>query len=284
MGELINIQMNNYTVYMHIAPNGKKYIGITQQKVERRWQNGFAYKKNKHFYNAIQKYSWVNFEHVILFENMSEYEAKNYEIRLIDFYKTADRNYGYNNSIGGESSNGKNVSVESRKRMSEAHKGHKLSEEQKRKIGEAGKGRKLSQSHIAIISKVHKGKIVSEETKKLISNNTKLGMTEEIRKKISEAKKGKKLSQDARDKMSLARKGKPLKLQDIICTNIKTNEQHYFRSVIEAIEWLKEHGYPKAVNSSLYKNFNGERKSAYGFRWNKNNQTTLSQPDSVFIS
>ena len=26
--------MNNYTVYMHVSPSGKRYIGITGQSVE----------------------------------------------------------------------------------------------------------------------------------------------------------------------------------------------------------------------------------------------------------
>lgn len=42
-----------YTVYMHTTPNGKRYIGITAQTVERRWQNGYgyAYGGNDYFFN-----------------------------------------------------------------------------------------------------------------------------------------------------------------------------------------------------------------------------------------
>lgn len=261
--------MNDYTVYMHIAPNDKKYIGITKQIAERRWQNGYAYKNNKHFYSAIKKYGWDSIKHLILFENISESEAKSKEIELISFYKSANRNFGYNNSIGGESSNGKTVSEESRKRMSEAHKGCKLSKEHKQRIGEASRGRKMSQRHKELMSKVHRNKIVSKETRKLISEKTKLGMTREVREKLSKLKSGAKASQETKNKMSLTRKGKPLKMQDIVCTNIKTNEQYYFTNIIEAIEWLKENGYPKAKNTNLYRSFSGERKSAYDFKWEK---------------
>ena len=34
--------LNCYTVYEHIAPNGKKYIGITRRKPEYRWNHGRA--------------------------------------------------------------------------------------------------------------------------------------------------------------------------------------------------------------------------------------------------
>lgn len=45
-----------YYVYMHIAPNNKKYIGITKQKPIKRWLYGKGYQKQGYFYNAILKY------------------------------------------------------------------------------------------------------------------------------------------------------------------------------------------------------------------------------------
>lgn len=93
---------NNYCVYMHVnKANGKKYIGITKNKPEERWQNGHGYKRQA-FYNAIQKYGWDNFEHLILFENISKDEACKKEIELISEYNSTDKRYGYNISHGGE--------------------------------------------------------------------------------------------------------------------------------------------------------------------------------------
>ena len=61
---------NNYTVYMHISPSNKRYIGITSTKIEERWRNGKGYKHNKHFTNAINKYGWDNFEHIIIAKDL----------------------------------------------------------------------------------------------------------------------------------------------------------------------------------------------------------------------
>ena len=46
--------MNKYKVYMHICPNGKKYIGITQQDVLKRWNYGNGYKGCVLFYKVCK--------------------------------------------------------------------------------------------------------------------------------------------------------------------------------------------------------------------------------------
>ena len=43
-----------FSVYVHIAPNGKRYYGITSREPHRRWGNGNGYRQNRHFYNAIK--------------------------------------------------------------------------------------------------------------------------------------------------------------------------------------------------------------------------------------
>lgn len=105
---------NNYCVYIHRnIINNKSYIGITKHgdNPERRWTSGNGYlTKNKdgkynqaRFANAIQKYGWHNFEHIIWANNLHEYEAKKLEAILIALFNTTDSNYGYNISPGGES-------------------------------------------------------------------------------------------------------------------------------------------------------------------------------------
>lgn len=124
-----------WCVYVHISPSGKYYVGITSQKPERRWQNGDGYKSNKHFYNAIQKYGWDNFQHEIIANNITEDEAKNFEKILIAKLQSNKFKYGYNRSSGGESSSGisrfgsnnsfygKHHSEETKQYLSELHKG-----------------------------------------------------------------------------------------------------------------------------------------------------------------
>ena len=89
-----------YVLYMHENKiNGKKYIGITKQQPEVRWKGGSGYKQNPAFWNAIQKYGWDNFEHIILLENLTREDAERLEIEYIQQYNTIAQ--GYNISEGG---------------------------------------------------------------------------------------------------------------------------------------------------------------------------------------
>lgn len=96
---------NNYSVYMHIFPNGKRYIGITSNEVNRRWEKGSGYKKQAKMKNAINKYGWENIEHIVLLCNLSKEEACKKEIELIAKYDTTNINNGYNISSGGYTGN-----------------------------------------------------------------------------------------------------------------------------------------------------------------------------------
>lgn len=87
---------------MHINKiNNKKYIGITKQSCQDRWRkNGDGYKSQPKFYNAIQKYGWNNFEHIVLFKNLSVEEASIKEQELIKQFDTCTN--GYNTDLGGK--------------------------------------------------------------------------------------------------------------------------------------------------------------------------------------
>lgn len=131
--------MRKYTVYMHIAPNGKKYIGITSMLPKRRWDCGRGYSNNEYFTRAILKYGWNNFKHIILFEGLSEKEAKEKEIELIKIYKSNVRKFGFNISSGGESRAGTKMSEQQKEIIRKANKGKVVSEETRKKLSESSR-------------------------------------------------------------------------------------------------------------------------------------------------
>ena len=147
--------MNNdtlYTLYMHVTPSKKRYIGITSQKVERRWNNGKGYIKNVHFYRAIIKYGWDNIEHVIIATNLEKDVAKQMEIELIGKYNTTNVEQGYNITRGGDT----RVCTETtREKLSKSLTGKPKSEHMKRALSETRKRMiypKLTEEHKRKIS------------------------------------------------------------------------------------------------------------------------------------
>lgn len=70
-------------------------------KPESRWNDGKGYKKNIHFWRAIQKYGWDNFEHKIISQNLCKEEAQRLEIEFIKLHNTTNIKNGYNVSLGG---------------------------------------------------------------------------------------------------------------------------------------------------------------------------------------
>ena len=245
-----DLEMKKFYVYVHVCPNGKRYVGITTRiKPERRWgKNGESYQYNKHFYSAILKYGWDNISHEV-FEVESEEEMYRKEVELISFYHSNDPEYGYNNSVGGEKGAlgckhseeaRKNQSEalkkrnsdpevrrkiseaikkglsdpEVRRKMSESHKGKSLSEEVRKHMSEAAKKSHSDPEYRKKISEAGKGKHskpLSEEHKRRISEAAKERNSDpEYRRKLSEAQKGKPRSEETRKHMSEIRKGKPL--------------------------------------------------------------------------
>lgn len=87
-----------YQVYMHISPEGKRYIGASKEGYKTRWA------KNKYhdsvFGDACQKFGWENMQHVVLFEGLTFEEAHDLEEAMIAKYDTMNPAKGYNRDRG----------------------------------------------------------------------------------------------------------------------------------------------------------------------------------------
>lgn len=224
--------MKKYCVYIHLnKKNNKKYIGITSQKPEARWSNGNGYKANNHFYSAIQKYGWDNFEHIIFKNNLTKEEACELEIQLIKKYNTMNSNYGYNLTSGGD--HPKDFSEETREklRISSTNR-HVISEQGRKNISEARK------AYIKKYGTPTQGK----------------GHTEETKQKLREQKLGKKnpmYGKTTSDKQKrIAKEQASIKIQCIETGQI-------FNSRKDAAKWC---GLKSASGISDY--LSGKKKSA----------------------
>lgn len=256
-----------FVVYKHTSPNGKVYIGMTCLKPIQRWKkDGSGYKRNTHFWGAIQKYGWNNFKHEILAENLTQEQAEKLEIEEIKKNKSTDKNFGYN-IVGGGCVNF--PTKETKLKISKANKGRKWTEEQKQRIAGrdkgrfvpdewrknmsiAQKGKKHSEETKKKISQANKGKIVSEETREKIRKSA-LGrkMSKETIEKITKSRQGYKLSEETKEKISKS-KGKP-----IIC--IENNK--VYRSAQEASNTLN------IPRTSISANLNKRTKHAKGLHF-----------------
>ena len=213
---MISMKVYTYTVYKHIFPNNKVYIGITSKDPEKRWgATGTQYKKQPYIWSAIEKYGWENVQHEIVATGLSKELACQMEIDLIAKYETMNRTKGYNLQKGGTVVENNFCSEEKKKKLRDAWNGRehkKHTEEEKIKISLHNKGK-------------NKGKKWSEETRRKImesrNKNPNFGkwnegrkITEEEKKKISNSlkgrpspMKGKKMSKETCEKLSQLRKG-----------------------------------------------------------------------------
>lgn len=281
-----------YFVYMHISPNGKRYIGITQNCLKR-WRNGLGYWRNKYFYNAIQKYGWNNFEHIVVAENLTLDEAEEIEIELIAKYKTNEKEFGYNHAEGGKINHGYKLSDETRKKLSESHigipnanKGKSISEEHKNKISKSLKNKRIGENHHFY------GKHHSEETKEKISESNKgksrnagednywygKNFSEEHKDKISKALSDRTLSDEHKEHLSESLKGKaPTRTSRIIQYSLNNDFIQKFDSIIKAeeITGISRHAISHAVRGDTKGNISN------GFIWKYDLETNLTNEEVV---
>lgn len=147
------------------------------QEPEKRWRKGEGYKSSPHFYSAIQKYGWDNFEHNILFTELTKEEACLKKQELIKQFDSMNREHGYNSTSGGDVFS---MNEETKQKISQAMMGnknglgHPCSEEKKKKISEAQRGREFTQEHKQKLSEAAKNRHVpcSEDKKQILKEKS----------------------------------------------------------------------------------------------------------------
>jgi group I intron endonuclease len=216
-----------YSVYVHITPNNKRYVGITCRLVKNRWgKNGINY-RNQVFGHAIKKYGWDNIEHIVLEIDLNREDAELKEIEYIALWKTHDNDFGYNLTFGGG--------------LSAKH-----TDEHNRKISEGNKGKVMSEESRLKMSISAKGKIITEETKK----------------NMSIAGKGRIFSEEHCKKIGLSQRGE---LNNRSFSVIQFSEDMEYIQIFGSLrEVERQFGYSHGNISSCCK---GLLKSAYGYKW-----------------
>jgi len=97
------------------------------------------YKKSKNYFQPPKDKSRI----IFLKQNLTEEEAFNHEIYMIDVFGRKDLGTGilHNRTAGGEGTSGAILSEECKEKIRQKAIGRKLSEEHKRKISDAMKGK-----------------------------------------------------------------------------------------------------------------------------------------------
>ena len=206
---------NTYCVYIHMNTiNNKAYIGQTiyGNDTHLRWKNnGCGYlKRNSEgkftqpaFANAIQKYGWDNFEHIIWANGLTLQEANYIEKLLIKLFDTTNPKYGYNLRSGGENST---LSDETKKKISKSRKGKYMGKNNpwygKHPTEETRQKMRDNHADFSGENSPNYGKTLSDETRRKISENH-----ADVSGK-NNPNYGKHLSDETKYKISVARKGK----------------------------------------------------------------------------
>jgi len=154
---------------IHSLSTGKKYIGQTIEKMQRRVLRHFRTINETKISRAIQKYGKYDFVYGIVEEVKDKNLLDEREQYWIKHYDSVDN--GFNIQEGGKCA-----------------RGFKQSESSIEKRRQKLIGRPLSEEHKKSISKAHKGKVLSRETvDKMIAYRTGKKLTKSCKEKISQS-------------------------------------------------------------------------------------------------
>lgn len=159
-GECAGCNMSKNILYILTFPNGKVYVGITTESLERRVRRHVLYARANKAYAlsaAIRKYGENSFlaEH---FASASSWE----DLLLLERQVISQCNsvcpYGYNMTGGGDGSFGITPSEDKRNKISASLSGRALSHSHRIAIGLAQKGKEIPVSTRKKMSDAHKSR------------------------------------------------------------------------------------------------------------------------------
>lgn len=251
--------IKHYCVYCLLFPNKKRYIGLTGKKPEHRWNNGEGYCYQTFVYNAIKKYGWDNIEHIILKDELTKLEAQELEKYYIDFYKTTDKNYGYNLTFGGE---GHNI-LDYSKILSLWEEGKTTKEISK-----------IMNSFPSTINKILKGFNISHEeicnrsllTRKLLLTDVKEQVIKDYKNKIPLNKIAKKFNCSTSAVRTLIKQNLLPNQLEILQYDLNGNFINRYSSASAAAKALFQDNF-KGKHNQIIACANGKANSAYNFIW-----------------
>lgn len=181
--------MDFYIYVVHNISSNKIYVGKSHAP-QTRWLKHLKVSKHKrniekfYIHRAISKHGIANFTFTIIQSFKNESDSLNAEKYWIKYFKSNNKNFGYNLTEGGEGCSGR-----------------VMSESTKQKIREKAIGRKHSHETIEKLRLINLGRIPTNiEQLKIINKGKKLSA--EHKEKISEAKKGIQFTQKHRDNIS----------------------------------------------------------------------------------
>jgi len=197
--------------------NGKSYIGQTINETRRYNEHKLA-KEDCPFHRAIRKYGFKNFKYTVLFrihcnncqDLINTLNTK--EKSCIKFFKTLDKQFGYNLTSGGDSWVASEAlkMLFSKMRSGENNPmfGRHHTNEAKEKISKHKTGKKMPAGFAERVSEQKRGVKFTEEHKKNLSTALKGRIiTPEARKKISEKRLGTKSPATSSPVVQFSREG-----------------------------------------------------------------------------
>ncbi|KKL12636.1 hypothetical protein LCGC14_2533800, partial [marine sediment metagenome] len=201
-------------IYKVISPSGKVYIGKTVMSLANRKyyhiRSATKLMIDTKFCRAIRKYG-AELVWEIIYDGITCSEINNLEIQIISKYNSYK--VGYNSTKGGDGTVGLYPSLETRKKMSEAHKGFRHSDDAKRKISVANKNK-----HVGEETRLKLSLAAKKRDKWTHSRETKNKMSLSVRGRNNHMF-GKHHSQETKDRMSKSSKGQKAWNKGVLHTN-----------------------------------------------------------------